>query len=116
MGSKHHDEKAPEPAETESSGGFASNAAHAVSGVGSGLRDAAASGVHDVADLAHDAGERVRAAAERGGHAASDAKDAVTGKALALRTRRRKLGAAGAAVAVAALGLLARLIARRSRD
>jgi hypothetical protein len=115
MGSKHHDEKAPEP-ETESGGGFASNAAHAVSGVGSGLRDAAASGAHDVADLAHDAGERVRAAAERGSHAASDAKDAVTGKALALRKRRRKLGAAGAAAAVAALGLLARLIARRSRD
>ena len=110
---KHRGEKAQEPVEDAADSGFVSHAAHAVADAGSGLRDAAATGVHDVA---HGAGERVRAAAERGGQAAGGAKDAVTGTALALRTRRRKLVAAATAIAAAGLGLVARRIARRSRD
>jgi hypothetical protein len=127
MGSKHRGGKVEEPAETSTDGGFVSNAAHAVAGAGSGLREAVSAGAHDVADRAHDAGERARAAAEdageraraaaeSGAHAAGGAKDAVAGKALVLRSSRRKLVAGAAAVAVAGFALLAGLFARRSRD
>jgi hypothetical protein len=62
-------------------------------------------------------GKKARAAAERAGQAAGDAKDAATGGGvLALRPQRRKLALAGAGAAAAAFAVLVTLVARRSRD
>ena len=60
-------------------------------------------------------GKNVREAAERGAQAASDAKDAVAGRALVLGSNPRKLALAGAGAAAAVLAVLVSLIARRSR-
>ena len=122
MGFKHRGRKVVEPVEQGEADGLVSTAAHAVSGIGDGLRDvsgkardAAATGVHDLAGAAHETGEKVRAAAERGGQAASGAKDAVAGKAIALRSQRRRVAASGAVIASAAVALLASVIARKRR-
>jgi hypothetical protein len=56
-----------------------------------------------------------KAGAEPESQPGSDASDAGTGGALALRPQRRKLALVGAGAA-AAFALLATLVARRSRD